>query len=89
MADVISDSITALGMLVVGDFVSSAKSAAASKPVSPHAPKRSERANDEKCIDFSPIVLVADSRFSNEAFPLMIQMTDSTTMMSTTPIRKY
>ena len=50
--EVIIESIIAFGIVVVGDFVSSARSAAASNPVRHHVPNKSESANDESDNEF-------------------------------------
>ena len=50
--EVIMDSIIALGIVFVGAFVSSAKSAAASNPVKHQVPNKRESAKDEKVNEF-------------------------------------
>lgn len=84
--EVTSDNTTALGTLVDVDLVSSERSAAASNPVRPHAPSKSERAKEEKFMDRIAICFVADSRFSRFAFPLIIQITVRIRITNTTPI---
>lgn len=60
MDDDIREIIIALGIAVVGDFVSSARSAAASNPVSPQAPSKSDSAKEENCKECSLMNNVQD-----------------------------
>ena len=85
-AAVSNEVITARGTCFRGDCVSSARSAAASKPVRHQAPSSNDNANDEKCPPFAARVLPVLNKFSVLIVPEINQTTNNPMMSMATPV---